>query len=141
MPENKMTRDALEARLQVAPFHRWLGLTLVEMDEEGITVGVTWREEFAVNPDRHYTHGGILASIIDTAADYAIAAKTGGPVPTVDLRVDYHRAAMPGDLSVRAEVIRLGGTVSTAEARVFDGDGKLVASGRGVYATGPARAG
>lgn len=133
MAENKMTFQALEARMTLAPYHKWLGLRLLAMDEDGIEVGVTWRPDFEVSPDRHYTHGGILATVIDIAGDYALAAKLGRPVPTVDLRVDFHKTAMPGDLKVKARVIKLGRTFSTAEARVFDKDDNLLASGRGVY--------
>lgn len=131
--ENKMTEAELRERITLAPFHKWLGLDLVELDDDGIKLRVPWREEFVVNPKAGYTHGGILASIIDIAADYALAAKLGAPIPTVDLRVDYHRAAMPGELSVQAKVIKLGRTFSTAEAFVYDSEGALLASGRGVY--------
>jgi uncharacterized protein (TIGR00369 family) len=137
MSENKMTHAELEERLTVAPFHKWLGLKLLSMDEDGIKVGVTWREEFVVNPAADYTHGGILAMVIDIAADYALAAKLGRPIPTVDLRVDYHRAARAGDLVVEARPIKLGGSFCTAEAYVYDANGKLLASGRGVYFSAP----
>ncbi len=90
-----------------------------------------------VNPERRYTHGGILAAIIDVAADYAIAAQLGRPVPTIDIRVDYHKAAMPGDLTAKARVVRMGSQYSTAEANVYDQEGALVASGRGTYFTAP----
>jgi uncharacterized protein (TIGR00369 family) len=53
------------------------------------------------------------------------------------LRVDYHAAAMPGDLTVKGRVVKAGGQLSTAEAHVYDGGGKLVASGRGVYLMPP----
>jgi uncharacterized protein (TIGR00369 family) len=139
MIENKMTHDELEKRLTAAPFHRWLGLKLLSMDEDGIKVGVTWREEFIVNPKGEYTHGGILATVIDTAADYALAAKLGAPIPTVDLRIDYHRPAMPGDLVVEARPIKLGASFSSAEAYVYDTKGKLLASGRGVYYSPPVK--
>jgi uncharacterized protein (TIGR00369 family) len=86
-----------------------------------VTAG--WREEWVVNPDRRYTHGGILSAIIDVAADYAIAAKIGRPVPTIDLRVDFHKAAMPGDLTAKARIVRLGSQYSTAEALLYDKDG------------------
>ena len=86
-----------------------------------------------------YTHGGILAAIVDTAADYAIAAKLGRPVPTISVRVDYHKAAMPGDLIAKARVVRMGSQYSTAEAYVYDADENLVASGRGTYFTAPPR--
>jgi uncharacterized protein (TIGR00369 family) len=51
------------------------------------------------------------------------------------MRVDYHRTALPGPLVARARIVKLGGTVATAEAEVFDGNDRLVASGRGVYLT------
>ena len=78
-----------------------------------------------VNPDRRYTHGGILAALVDLAADWAMVTKTGRGVPTIDLRVDYHAAAMPGDLTVKGKIVRMGGQFSTAEAQVFDAQGKL----------------
>ena len=93
-----------------------------------------WREEWIVNPARGYTHGGILATLIDVVADYALAAEIGAPAPTVDLRVDYHKAAMQGDLTVRAKVLRRGGSFACCEAFVYDKAGELVASGRGTYA-------
>ena len=78
-----------------------------------------------------------LKKLIDLAADWAMVRRTGRGVPTIDLRVDYHAAAMPGDLTARGKVIRFGGQFSTAEAQVFDKDGKLLASGRGTYFTAP----
>ena len=77
----------------------------------------------------------ILASLIDLAGDYASCSKLGRGVPTIDMRIDYHRTALPGPLVARATIIKLGGTLATAEAKVFDEDEKLVASGRGVYLT------
>ena len=52
------------------------------------------------------------------------------------MRVDYHRAAMPGDLVVKGRVI-IGGQFSVCEAQVFDAENRLIASGRGTYFTGP----
>ena len=131
--------ESLQELLSRGPFNRWLNFTVLSADEEGIEVQVTWREEWVVNPDRRYTHGGILAAIVDTAADYAIAAKLGRPVPTISVRVDYHKAAMPGDLIAKARVVRMGSQYSTAEAYVYDADDNLVASGRGTYFTAPPR--
>ncbi len=119
------------------PFHQWLGLNVVSVAEGKIELTATWREEWVVNPDRRYTHGGILATLVDLAADWALVSRTGRGVPTIDLRVDYHRAAMPGTLTVRGEVVHVGRQFSVAEAKVFDGDGKLLASGRGTYLTAP----
>lgn len=136
MPD-AMTLEKLQQLITRGPFNQWLNFIILKMDEAGIELKATWREEWVVNPERRYTHGGILAAIVDVAADYAIAAQLGRPVPTIDLRVDYHKAAMPGDLTAKAKIIRNGSQYSTAEAYVYDKEGALVASGRGTYFTAP----
>jgi len=137
MAEQRLTVEKLQQLITRGAFNKWLNFTVVKSDEDGIEVRAAWREEWVVNPDRRYTHGGILAAIVDVAADYAIAAQLGRPVPTIDVRVDYHKAAMPGDLTARARVVRMGSQYSTAEASVYDQEGALVASGRGTYFTAP----
>jgi uncharacterized protein (TIGR00369 family) len=118
-----------------SPFHAWLGVRLKRLDADEIEIAMPWREEFVSDPVARYTHGGVIAALIDLAADYAIAARIGRGVPTVDMRVDFHKAAMPGPLNAVARVIKLGGTLATAGAEVFDEKGALIASGRGLYLT------
>lgn len=125
--------QSVQEMLLRAPYHQWLGLSVLELDESGIDIRATWREEWVVNVDRRYTHGGVLAALVDLAADWALVKRTGRGVPTLDLRVDYHAAAMPGDLIAKGRVIKAGGTISTAEAHVYDLEDKLLASGRGTY--------
>jgi uncharacterized protein (TIGR00369 family) len=126
---------ALDEMVRDCPFHRWLGVSLKSLSADEVEILLPWREEFVSDPTVRYTHGGILAALVDLAGDYAVAARIGRGVPTVDMRVDYHRTALPGPLVARAKVIKLGGTLATAEAQVFDDQDRLVASGRGVYLT------
>jgi len=137
MAGNVKTAEELQVRLVANHFNEWMGLKIVGLDEEKIEIMMNWREEMISNPKARVTHGGILGALVDVAADFMIAAKLGAPAPTVDMRVDYHRAAMPGNLKAVGRIIRVGGTFSTAEAEVFDDDGKMVASGRGLYYTAP----
>src|SRR5271168_5108481 len=132
--------EDVQKLLSRGPYHQWLGLKVVAVGEGTIELTATWREEWVVNPDRGYTHGGILAARVDLAADWAMVKKLGRGVPTIDLRVDYHAAAMPGDLTARGKVVRMGGQFSTAEATIYDAKGKLIASGRGTYFTAPPKA-
>ena len=136
----EMTPDRVQELVARAPYHNWLGLKVVAVHDDGIELTATWREEWVVNPDRRYTHGGVLAALVDLGADWAMVKKLGRGVPTIDLRVDYHSPALPGDLTVRGKVVRLGNQFSTAEAHVHDAQGKLVASGRGTYFTAPPKA-
>jgi uncharacterized protein (TIGR00369 family) len=126
---------ALAALVENCAFHKWLGVRLKTLDDTGVAIEMPWRAEFESDPVIGYAHGGILASLIDLAADYAVAARLGRGVPTVDMRIDYHRAAMPGSLLARATVVNLGGTLGTAEARIYDEHENLIASGRALFMT------
>jgi uncharacterized protein (TIGR00369 family) len=139
LPANVLSVPELETWLAAAPFNRWMDLRVLGLDEDGIDIGFTWRAEMVSNPVARVVHGGVLGALIDSAADFAIAAKLGRPVPTVDLRIDYHRPATPGDLRARAWVVRMGSTLAVAEAEVYDAAGVLVASGRGTYFTAEPR--
>ena len=139
MAENVVDAEKLNERLVANPFNAWMGLEILDLNEETIEIGLKWREDMISNPAARITHGGILGALIDVAADFMVAAKVGTPVPTVDLRVDHHRAAAPGDLKVIGRIVRMGSTNSVAEAHVYDDEGRLIASGRGVYFTAAAK--
>ena len=133
----QLTLDRVQQLVTHRPYHQWLGLQVIAVLADGIELKATWREEWVVNPDGRYTHGGILATLIDIGADWAMVSKLGRGVPTITLHVDYHAPAMPGDLTIRGKIVRMGSQFSTSEARVFDAEGKLLASGRGTYYTAP----
>ena len=131
----EMTIERVQTMIRRAPYHQWLGLKVSAIHEDGIELTATWREEWVVNPERRYTHGGVLAALVDLAADWAMIKKLGRPVPTIDLRVDFHNPAMPGDLKCRGKIVKVGNQFSSSESFVFDTSGTLLASGRGTYFT------
>jgi len=133
MVRNAVGFEQLDQQIRKPPFHQWLGLRLAALEEDGIEIALPWRPELVVNTVRGYTHGGILATLIDIAADCAVAAKIGRGVPTVDMRVDYHRVALQGELRAKARVLKLGRTFASAEAFIYNAAGELCASGRGVF--------
>jgi uncharacterized protein (TIGR00369 family) len=112
----EITLERVQALVTRAPYHQWLGLKVVALHDDGIELRATWREEWVVNPDRRYTHGGVLATLVDLGGDWAMVKKTGRGVPTINLHVDYHAVAMPGDLTIRGKIVRMGSQFSTAEA-------------------------
>ena len=132
-----MTLEKIQEIVTRAPFHKWLGLQVIAVHDDGIEIKAKWREEWVVNTERRFTHGGILAALIDLGADWAMIRKTGRGVPTIDMRVDYHAVAMPGDLTIKGKIVRMGSQFSCAEAHIYDAQGKLLASGRGTYLTAP----
>lgn len=134
--EAEVTLEHLQEWLALNPFHQWLGLELVRMQDGEVEITARWREEFLSNPHRGFAHGGILAALVDTTADFAIAARLGRPYPTIDLRIDYHTGARRGPLRAVGKLIKLGRTFSTAEAFVYGTGEQLLASGRAAYFTG-----
>jgi len=132
-----LTIQQVQELIGSRPFHKWLGLEVLALHDDGIEIKAKWREEWVVNPQARYTHGGILAALVDVAADYALVKHTGRGVPTIDMRVDYHAPAIPGDLIARGKIVKLGRQFSVAEAAIFDANSTLLASGRGTYFTAP----
>ena len=133
-----ITLDEFQGLLARLPYHQWLGLTALSVAEDAVEIRAQWREEWVADPVRRHTHGGILASLIDVAGDWALVARMQRGVPTIGMHVDYLRPAMPGDLIARGRVIKSGRQFSVCEAGVYDLSNTLLASGRGTYYTAPA---
>src|SRR5216684_1763299 len=84
--------------------------------------------------DRHkqihgVVHGGILASLADTAgamAAYPMLPK-GTRLATVEMTINYLEPVDRGPIIAEARVLRLGRTLAVAECEVKDADGKLAA--------------
>lgn len=125
--------EELQAIIARSPYLSWLGLKVIELATDTVTVKGTWREEWVANPSIGQTQGGILAALVDFAADCALVDRMGRLVPTIDMRIDYHKMAKRGDLTARGRVVKLGKQFSVCEAMLYDEAGSLIASGRGVY--------
>jgi uncharacterized protein (TIGR00369 family) len=121
--------------LAQSPYQRFLGLELVRYEEGLCEIRVPFRPELLREDGSDWLHGGVVSALIDIAGDYAVETKTGGDIPTVDLRVDYLRPAKRGDLVAIGRVVKVGRRIAVADVEVKDDEGRLVAVGRGVYAT------
>lgn len=135
MTSNVPDIEVVQKAILRSPFHQWLGLKVLAVGADEITLRAHWNEHWVVKPEGGFTHGGLLATLIDIAADWSLVATTGRGVPTVDLRIDYLRPAAQGDLTAHGHVVKLGRQFSVAQAEVVDDSGKVLASGRGVYLT------
>jgi uncharacterized protein (TIGR00369 family) len=74
-------------------------------------------------------HGGVFASIIDSAAFWAVFPEVDGDVgmTTVDLKVNYLAPAHGGKLIARGRRIKLGKTLTLGEAEVINQENTLLA--------------
>ncbi len=135
MPD-KPTVDELQALLERSPFNSFSGAKIDSIDYEthSLVMIMPMRPEFERRADSGQWHGGPIASLIDTAGDYAMALQVGAPVPTINFRTDYVRPAINTTLTATATVRRAGRTVGVVDIDVTDDKGKLIATGRGTYA-------
>jgi uncharacterized protein (TIGR00369 family) len=127
----RLSLEELRGYVAGSPFATWLGLRVEAVTLEAVVLTIVPRPEMGGRAGT--LHGGVIASLVDAACSYAIVAAAGPGLATVDLRTDYHRGVKEAALTVTAQIVHLGGTLATAEARIADPDGKLVASGRAVF--------
>jgi uncharacterized protein (TIGR00369 family) len=78
-------------------------------------------------------HGGVLASMIDTAMGRAVRSVTDSSTATSQLTVTYLDPARPGPLVATARVTKRGSTLTIVEAEV-EQEGKAVAHALATFA-------
>jgi uncharacterized protein (TIGR00369 family) len=135
MSASDMTHEKIQEIMDGSPFIRFLGLRALGTDvgRGCVEFEIALRPEFERLPGTGQWHGGALASLIDTAGDFALVLTVGAPVPTINLRIDYLRPATTPKLKTTARVRRQGRTVGVVDIDVLDLEGSLVAVGRGCY--------
>jgi uncharacterized protein (TIGR00369 family) len=132
---SSVTLERIQLSLDESPFQRPFRLRALSFD--GALGMVEIRMDFVPAAERsagtRQFHGGAIASLIDIAGDYALLARLGHGVPTIDLRIDYLRPAIDTELIARAVVSKLGRTIAVVDVEVTVNSGKTVALGRGTY--------
>ena len=115
------------------PFYQFMGIRLTKLG---------WgRSEIRMKVDQGLTqlagfaHGGVSASLIDSAVGLAICTLIGRRIriTTIDLQVNFVAPAKPGSLTARGRVVHQGRRTAVGDAEVLDESGKLVAKGTATY--------
>ena len=127
----------IQKMLDTSAFNLVLNITVESADpaKQEVTMRSVMRPEFERRPGSKQWHGGVIASLIDTAGDFAVGMMVGRGLPTVNFRVDYLKPAIDTALIAVAKVRRAGKSVGVADVDVFDEKGSLLAVGRGTYST------
>jgi uncharacterized protein (TIGR00369 family) len=133
------------------PFNRFLGLKIVTLDTENVSVKVKMKEGLIGNFIRGMIHGGVISSLIDIVGGLLAAAQVikkmdGMPakdlarrierVSTVDIRVDYLIPGIGDYFLCNGSVIRMGEKVATIGMELSNDGGEVIALGRGTYLVG-----
>jgi len=90
------------------PYARLLGLELGKVGPCDVSIHLEIRDELRQN--QGVVHGGAVASLIDTAAAFAVLTRLdiNERVTTTDLTIHYLRPASTGRLTARARIVRGG---------------------------------
>lgn len=123
-----------------APWVRELDLTVVEAD--GDRVALTMQPGERLNRHGDIVSGQALMAAADTAMVLAIWSARGEVIPcaTVDMNTSFLKPATNVELSVTAQVIRLGRSIAFARAEIGSSrDDKLVVTATGTYALPPSK--
>lgn len=78
-------------------------------------------------------HGGVYASLIDNAMGLSVLALVGVRTATIEMNVHFLGAVKGGRITCRSEVVHRTRRTATAEAKVYDDEGNLVAMGTGAF--------
>ena len=122
-------RGLIDGRHPIPPFSRSTGIWLTEA-EEGRVVFAGIPSDGFFNP-LGTIHGGWTSAILDSAMACAVhtTLAAGQGYTTVEMKLNFVRPILPssGRVTCEAAVVHRGGTLATAEGRLFDPTGKLLA--------------
>lgn len=115
------------------PFAKLIGMRLIALRPGEAEITIEMRDEL-LQPGG-VLHGGVTATLIDTAMAYAVISKLvpGEKASTVDLTVHYLRPHTAGAFTCTAKVVRAGRRIFTVSADVANDDGKLIATALSTY--------
>ena len=122
--------------LDHVPFAKLLGIEVDAVEPGHAVLSMKLRHEHMRN--NAIAHGGVIATLIDSAMAIAIMAllEENERTVTVDLTIHYLRPVPEGSAKASARVVRAGRRVVTVSAELFDAEGKLAATAISTYLRG-----
>jgi uncharacterized protein (TIGR00369 family) len=121
MAEDAAAQKAGIARqfIEAIPHSRHLGMQMLQIGDGWALMALDYDERFVGDPETGVLHGGVVTALLDTCCGASVMAHPVAPggTATIDLRIDYMRAAPPQRrLFARAECYRITRTVAFVRA-------------------------
>ncbi len=111
--------------LRASPQAKALGFTLMALAPGEATVRCPYHPDLVGDVETGVVAGGVVTTLLDHTCGHAVLAAldTFRPIATLDLRIDYLRAAEPGcDILAHAQCYKLTRSVAFVRAIAFDRD-------------------
>jgi uncharacterized protein (TIGR00369 family) len=127
--EQQRRRLAVRDLMPTTPFLAGLGVVFDRYDPDDVVLRLPFRAD--LTNDGTFFHGGVIASVIDTAGAGAAWSNhdfdKGARASTIAMSVQYVGAAKRSDLVCHARTVRRGRELTFTEITATDGDGAVVA--------------
>lgn len=114
-----------DAIVRHTPHADFLGIRVVETGPCFAVMMLPYRAELVGDPSRGVVFGGVITTLIDHTSGLAVACALEEltAIATIDLRIDYLRAAEPGcDLWARSECYKRTKNVAFVRAFAWEKD-------------------
>lgn len=137
-PNPKYIRELLHI-VNTSPYPSLMSMRLADIDFDRAKIeletGTCHLQPYGI------VHGGVLATLIDTATFWAVFMRIpeDAGLVNIDLKLNYLKPVLSGQLKAEGRSIRSGNTISYAEANVSDINGDLVAHGTSTLMTLPGK--
>lgn len=123
--EPDQLRKIGEAFLAALPHSADLGMAIDRLGPAEAEISLAWRDDLVGDPATNVIHGGVVSALIDTTCGAAVVIhpENGGTTATLNLRIDYMRAARPGArLRAHATCYHVTNSVAFVRAEAHDDD-------------------
>jgi uncharacterized protein (TIGR00369 family) len=130
--------EIAERMVEVTPQAAALGMRFISVAPARGSLEVPWREDLVGDPDTGVIAGGVVTSLLDHTCGLAMAAAAGTApfsTATLDLRIDYMRAAAPrAGVTCEAHCYKLTRTIGFVRAEAWDADkSDLIATAQAAF--------
>jgi uncharacterized protein (TIGR00369 family) len=126
----ELLQAIFRGELPSPPIHHVLGIVGAKVEEGSVAFSMV-PGEMHYNP-MGVVHGGVLSLMLDSSVGCSVLSMlpAGTSYTTVDLHVTMTRAvtAASGELRAEGRVLHMGRRVATAEGKLTDAKGRLVAT-------------
>ncbi|MGB3245001.1 MAG: PaaI family thioesterase [Sulfitobacter sp.] len=116
---------AVSQFIRALPHSFALGMELEEIGGGTAVIGMPYDEKLIGDPKTGVVHGGAVSALMDTCCGAAVMSHPSNPAgtATMDLRIEYLRAAKPGDrITTRATCYHVTRSVAFVRATASDAD-------------------
>ena len=131
--KTELARQFIEA----IPHSRALGMQLTDIGEGTAEFTMPYAPHLVGDPETGVIHGGAVSALMDTCCGAAVMSHPVAPAgtATIDLRIDYMRAATPGQaITTRAVCYHITRSVAFVRATASDEDvDRPVATATGAF--------